>query len=260
MSYFNFLRKLDEDLYQRYMMIEESVKSINSNVYLNMQIYLEHLFKFVSKRQGYNLHTKKKLGEILADYRIENYCLVKIEYDKINVLKTINHYGNKYKHNKILDFNFQQFMLLMQEIYIISIKIYNYYQHTKINQIIPLNSIYFQELMQQNNKVEIKLADLETDFNILTQELKEKERDINQLNEDNERLKQENKNIRKDYKKLEQQYHQLDKQFHQLKDQYNQIETQLNQIYLEYKSMKDLVKRDIRKKTLKIKYQPTNIV
>jgi hypothetical protein len=259
MSYFTFIRKLDEDLYQRYLMIEESVKSINSNVYLNMQIYLEHLFKFVSKRQGYNLHTKKKLGEILADYRIENFCLVKIEYDKLNVLKTINHYGNKYKHNKILDFNFQQFMLLMQEIYIISIKIYNYYHHTKINQIIPLNSIYYQELMQLNNQVEIKLADLESDFNLLTEDLKEKEGEIKQLNENNERLKQENKNLRKDHKKLEQQYQQLDKQYLQLKEQYSQIETQLNQIYMEYRSMKEFIKRDIRQSTLQINYQPNEI-
>jgi hypothetical protein len=162
-----------------------------------MQIYLEHLFKYVSKRQGYNLHTKKKLGEILVDYRIENFCHLKLEYDKLNVLKAINHYGNKYKHNKILDFNFQQFMQLMEEVYIISTKIFNYYYQTKNLQITPLNGSYYRELMLLNDQVENKLIDLESDLNTMTVDLEIKEGKLIHLQQENDVLRTENKILKK---------------------------------------------------------------
>ena len=239
MNCFYFIKSLDEDLYQRYLLIEESIKNHNSSVYLNMQIYLEHLFKYVSKRQGYNLHTKKKLGEILVDYRIENYCHVKIEYDKLNVLKAINHYGNKYKHNKILDFNFQQFMLLMQEIYVISTKIFNYYNQIKSHQIIPLDSLYFHELTLLNDKVEHKLIDLETNLNSTTIDLKIKERELIQVQQQNEMLKSENKILKKKNKSLSNRVTELKKNFNQKTIDHNMLKT-------EHIHLVDLVKRDMR--------------
>lgn len=253
MDYFGFLKELDNDLYRRYLLIEESIKNHNSNVYLNMQIYLEHLFKFVSKKQGYNLHTKKKLGEILADYRIENYCHLKIEYYKINVLKAINHYGNKYKHNKILDFNFQQFMMLMQEIYIISIKIFNYYNHIKINQIAPLDDRYYKKLMQFKDIVEDKLSNLETDLNLLSVDLELKEEKLNnlkinlhELKKEIEILKNENKNLRKENIKLE-------KKVYDLKTRLENKNISFNLMKNENLALKQMIMDEIKNETFQYK-------
>lgn len=247
MNNFQFLKRLDEDLYLRYLSIEESIRHQNSNVYLNMQIYLEHLFKFVSRRQGFNLHFQKKLGEILADYRIENFCLVKIEYNKINILKSINHYGNKYKHNNILVFNFDQIMSLLHEIYELSIKIYNYYHQNKINLIIPLDVKHYEELMRENDKFENKLNDLESDISMLLANNDKHEKMIEKLEAENKHFKKENQHLRKENEKINQLYQEYKNKYQELLMNYQQIKNL-------YDELRKIWKEDLRWRTLSFSF------
>lgn len=251
MSDFEFLKRLDSKLYRRYNSIEDSIKNHNGNVYLNMQIYLEHLFKFVSKRQGYNIHMNKKLGELLNDYRIENFCLIKIEYNKLNVFKTINHYGNNYKHNEILDLRMNEIIGLMNEIYTVSVKIFNYYEPDhRINlHLNALDETYFQELLDHHPQLEQRLNKLEIELYIAQKEIKDKDESLTVINQEVLQLREENKKLRRETKKRENHMVELQKRLDQKEQLYYTLKYQ-------YNILKQMIDRQFLNERV---FQPLNI-
>lgn len=202
---FKFLSELNMDLYKRYKTIEESLKNSNGSIYVEMQVYLETLFKFISRREGYNIHQSKTLGEFLNNSKIINYCLVRIEYDNLDLLKTINYYGNNYKHQALVEFRFNEFIKFIEETYIISLKVNNYYKKQNINQVKPLDINYYMNIIVEEKKREEKRLTYQNNIKALNKEVSEKYSQIRQLeiklqvnNEELKELKKVNSNLSKE--------------------------------------------------------------
>jgi len=112
---FLFLKDINQDLYKRYLMIEDALKNTNGYVYVEMQAFLEHLFKYISNKENFSLY-QTTLGDCLKNNHIIKFCLVRIEYDHFEQLKLINTYGNHYKHQGVIVFKLSDFTALFKPI------------------------------------------------------------------------------------------------------------------------------------------------
>lgn len=191
---FLFLEELDADLVKRYQMIEEALRNRNCTVFLQMQVYLEHLFKFVSKKEGYNI-SQTTLGDFLKNTSIKDYCAARIEFMNFDQLKEINILGNTYKHQRLLPFNIEEFIKCIRAIYDISRKVYNYYNRLPKHTYKLLNEDYYHQLIreEQNKTEEVSMYRSQVDF--LREALIEKDEELDKLQKEVDVYKEQLKKI-----------------------------------------------------------------
>lgn len=175
---FKFLDDLNQDLYKRYLMIEDALKNKNGNVYVEIQAFLENLFKYINKREGYNLVQTKTLGDFLKNHKIITFCLVRIEYNDINILKKINYYGNNHKHQKVIEFKFTEFIKFIREIHLISRKVYNYYKKDFVNNIKGINEEYYTDLLLKEQRNKEKQESYQSNISCLSEAITDKYKEI----------------------------------------------------------------------------------
>ncbi|QVK18123.1 hypothetical protein KHQ81_15060 [Mycoplasmatota bacterium] len=235
---FLFLKELNQDLFKRYLMIEDALKNTHGNVFVEMQAFLEHLFRYISKRENFCLH-QTTLGDCLKNNQIIKFCLVRIEYENLEQLKLINTCGNHYKHENVLDFNFDEFIKCMKEVYLISRKVYNYYKKDFINQIKMFDKNYFYELLQEEQKKQekhdlyhmkmLRLSEviiqkkeeiLELKKNLEDYKLKLKvfERSNNNLTKVSDLLKKDNGNLKNKLDKIQKDYKAIKKELKEIQE------------------------------------------
>ena len=68
---FDFLKKINDSLYQRYLDIETSYKTYNGSVYVYIQLYLENLLKYVTENLEENFTKKVKESKTLSELSFE---------------------------------------------------------------------------------------------------------------------------------------------------------------------------------------------
>ncbi len=248
---FLFLMDLSEDLYKRYLMIEDALKNTNGNVYVEMQAFLEHLFRYISKREKINLH-QTTLGDCLKHHHVIKFCLVRIEYENIDLLKLINTYGNHYKHQKVIDFNFDEFIKCMREIYIISRKVYNYYKKEFINQYKMFDKDYFHNLIQEEKKKQEQHDLIHTKMNYLSRVLIQKNEEILLLNKRLCEREIKLKKLEKSEKQYIEELNQLKKINHSMKDKLEKIQHEYKAYKSELKLLRDKNKC-LEKENLKLR-------
>ncbi len=241
---FIFLEELNKDLYKRYLMIEDALKNKNGNVYVEIQAYLENLFKYINKRENFNLIQPKTLGDYLKNYRIITFCLVRIEYNDIDILKKINYYGNNHKHHKVIEFKFSQFIKFIREIHLLSRKIYNYYNNFFVNNIRGIDVRYYSDLLLKEQKNREKQESYQSDIIYLSETITNKYKEITLLKEKNKKLENVIKQLQKEVSMLKKEMSEiksenceLNSNFDKLKKSNKAIEQQLNNLRLKIKDL-----------------------
>lgn len=191
---FLFLEELDDDLFKRYQMIEEALRYRNCTVFLQMQVYLEHLFKFVSKREGYNI-SQTTLGDFLKHTLIKDYCSLRIEFMNFDQLKEINSLGNIYKHQKLLPFNIEEFIKCIRVIYEISRKVFNHYHKLPKHNIKPLNEGYYHQVIKEEQSKTEEMSMYRSQVDFLREALIEKDEELERLQKEVEGYKEQLKKV-----------------------------------------------------------------
>ncbi len=245
---FIFLIELNEDLYKRYIWIENALKNENGNVYVGMQAFLEHLFKYIIKRENINVY-QTTLGDCLKNNKLTNFCSIRIEYNHFELLKMINNYGNNYKHQKVIDFKFDEFIKFMKEVYLISRKVYNYYHKKPINTIKLFDKSYYENLLKAE-QIKKEAQDIyQTNMTHLSEVVIEKNQKLLQLEELIKNYKIQEKKLEKNQKNISNEINELNMLNLSLKEKVEKLqeETQLLKKELrEYKKENKLLELECR--------------
>lgn len=238
---FLFLQSLNEDLYKRYLIIEDTLKSANGNVYVEMQAFLEHLFRFISKRERIYLR-QTTLGDFLKNNKIIQFCLVRLEYDHLDQLRLINTYGNNYKHQKLIEFNFEEFIKCMKEVYIISHKVYNYYKKDFVNKFKMFNKTYFDDLVIKEKERQGAEELYHEQITHLNETILKKNEDIevlkNILDDNQDKIKQYEKiekNLKETLQELENINMKIEKKLEEVIKENKQVKSELKEVKEQYR-------------------------
>lgn len=126
---FDFLKKINDSLYQRYLDIETSYKTYNGSVYVYIQLYLENLLKYVTENleENFYLDRRESLGSLLDNSILKNALNDYFGIKDLSKASEINKKGNGYKHEEIIDFDQSKVLEYIEYVYDLSIKINNYF-------------------------------------------------------------------------------------------------------------------------------------
>lgn len=126
---FNFLNNLNQNLYKRYLDIENAYRTYSGSIYVSMQLYLESLFKYITDNldEDFYLDKRETLGSLLGNEVFKNTLESDFEVDNLSNISSINSKANTYKHEELVDFNQKEIIDYIRCIYELSVKVNNYF-------------------------------------------------------------------------------------------------------------------------------------
>ena len=263
---FDFVKKINDSLYQRYLDIETSYKTYNGSVYVYIQLYLENLLKYVTENleENFYLDRRESLGSLLDNSILKNALNDYFGIKDLSKASEINKKGNGYKHEEIIDFDQSKVLEYIEYVYDLSIKINNYFSD---NISLEFDKNYYLNLDNNPNELieeykvnkEKEIAKKDKEIESLLKEKEILNIKYEKALKEREATNQENKKL----KELEADYNKKENEIADLKKKRAEYELQVaDNLDSEIKKVKNNLGREIKKLTeesLKLKKEISTI-